>query len=62
MLMEKLPKTFEEIEKEWLDEIPAERFGEPEEIAYTAAFLASPLAGYINGINVPVDGGRLQSL
>jgi 3-oxoacyl-[acyl-carrier protein] reductase len=55
-------KKVEEIEKEWLEEIPAGRFGEPEEIAYAAAFLASPLAGYINGINVPVDGGRLQSL
>lgn len=59
---EKHGKTEKEIEKEWLEEIPAGRFGEPEEIAYTAAFLASPLAGYINGINVPVDGGRLQSL
>jgi 3-oxoacyl-[acyl-carrier protein] reductase len=59
---EKYGKTEKEIEKEWLDEIPAGRFGEPEEIAYAAAFLASPLAGYINGINVPVDGGRLQSL
>ena len=55
-------KKVKEIEKEWLEEIPAGRFGEPEEIAYAAAFLASPLAGYINGINVPVDGGRLQSL
>jgi 3-oxoacyl-[acyl-carrier protein] reductase len=55
-------KPEKEIEKEWLEEIPAGRFGEPEEIAYAAAFLASPLAGYINGINVLVDGGRLQSL
>jgi 3-oxoacyl-[acyl-carrier protein] reductase len=45
-----------------MSEIPAGRFGEPEELAYAAAFLASGLAGYINGINLPVDGGRLQSL
>ena len=55
-------KTEEEIQKEWLAEIPAGRFAEPEELAYAATFLASPLAGYINGINLPVDGGRLNTL
>jgi 3-oxoacyl-[acyl-carrier protein] reductase len=47
-----------EIEKEWLKEIPASRFGKAEEIANAIAFLASPAASYINGVNLPVDGGR----
>ncbi len=55
-------KTIEEISNEFLGEIPTGRFAEPEEPAYAAAFLASPLAGYINGINLPVDGGRLNCL
>lgn len=42
--------------------IPAGRLGRPEEIAAAAAFLATPAAAYINGINLPVDGGRLGTL
>jgi 3-oxoacyl-[acyl-carrier protein] reductase len=55
-------KTFDEVKEEMLTEIPAGRISEPDEVAAAVAFLASPAAGYINGINVPVDGGRTGSL
>lgn len=48
--------------QEWLKEIPAGRFADASEIAAAAAFLASPAASYVNGINVPVDGGRTGCL
>lgn len=58
----KLGKTTEEVEDEMKKEIPANRFASADEVAAAAAFLASPAAGYINGINVPVDGGRTGCL
>lgn len=50
------------VRNEMLHEIPMKRFAEPSEIANAIAFLASPAAAYITGINVPVDGGRTASL
>ena len=55
-------KTMEDIEGEARQRIPLGRFAAPDEIANVIAFLASPAAGYVNGINVPVDGGRTMSL
>jgi len=51
-----------QVESEMMATIPAGRFGSAQEIAAAIAFLASPAAGYINGINLPVDGGRLGTL
>lgn len=59
---EKSGKTYEEIKQEMITEVPAGRISEPHEVAAAVAFLATPAAGYINGINVPVDGGRTGSL
>jgi len=59
---EKTGQKEEEVKKAMLAQIPANRFAEAEEVANAAAFLCSPAAGYINGINVPVDGGRLTCL
>lgn len=52
----------EEILENMAKQSPMKRIANPQEVANAAAFLASPAASYINGINVPVDGGRTKSL
>ena len=54
--------SIEDMTEQWKARVPAKRFAEPGEVAAVAAFLASPAAAYITGINVPVDGGRTVCL
>ena len=55
-------KSEEEIANAMKSGVPAARFGTANEVANAVAFLCTPAASYINGINVPVDGGRTKSL
>jgi len=59
---QKKNREVEEVEQEMMNEIPAKRFGEAGEVAAVAAFLASPAAAYVNGVSIPVDGGRTGSI
>lgn len=55
-------KTEEETAKQLKAEIPTRRFVTAEEVGAAIAFLCTPVAASINGINLPVDGGRTGSL
>ena len=55
-------KSEEEISNAMKSGVPAARFGTANEVANAVVFLCTPAASYINGINVPVDGGRTKSL
>lgn len=54
--------SYEQAKATMIAEVPSGRISEPHEVAAAIAFLATPAAGYITGINIPVDGGRTGSL
>ncbi len=58
----KTGNSVKELMDAMISEIPMGRIAEASEIAAAVAFLASPAASYITGINIPVDGGRTSSL
>ena len=58
----KTNKSTDEIFQAMAMQVPMQRIAEPEEVAKAIAFLASNEADYINGVNLPVDGGRTKSL
>jgi 3-oxoacyl-[acyl-carrier protein] reductase len=59
IMSEQISRNYSPEYRQWQaeHEIPVGRYGEPEDIANLVCFLASPLAGYITGAVIPVDGG-----
>lgn len=55
-------KSIEAVTDTMQSSIPLQRFAEPEEIGAAIAFLATPAAGYITGVALAVDGGRLKNM
>lgn len=55
-------KSVDEAMKQMLRDVPAGRYGLPEEVGYLVAFLASEKAGYINGTMLAIDGGLIRSV
>ena len=52
----------EEVFDKMSEMVPLKRIGKPEEFGYLVAFLSSEYADYINGTNIPIDGGLLKSM
>lgn len=50
--------TVDAVRQAVIDSIPTKRLADPSEIGAVVAFLATPAASYVNGVNLPVDGGR----
>ena len=54
--------SVEQVRARRLDKHPAHRFGEPDELGHTCAYLCSVHAGYINGQNILLDGGSFAGV
>ncbi len=59
---QKMGVSQEDVRGEMEARVPAGRIGNPEEYGFLVTFLASDNAAYINGTNIPIDGGLLKSL
>jgi 3-oxoacyl-[acyl-carrier protein] reductase len=59
IMSEQIRRNYTPQYRQWQadNEIPVGRYGEPQDVAALVCFLASPLAGYITGTVIPVDGG-----
>lgn len=55
-------RTEDEVRAAMRAGVPAGRFARPEETGAVIAFLCSPAAGYVNGVSLAVDGGRMASI
>lgn len=58
----KLNIDVEEVYNTMKELVPLKRIGDPKEFSYLVTFLASDNAAYINGANIPIDGGLIKSL
>jgi 3-oxoacyl-[acyl-carrier protein] reductase len=59
---EKTGRSEAQVAEEWKKTTPAQRFAHPNEVAAAVGFLASPAAGFITGVALPVDGGRIGAI
>lgn len=59
---QKTSRSEDDVRADYINSIPVRRIGDPNETAAAIAFLASPQAGYISGVSLPVDGGRTVAL
>lgn len=48
--------------RDWADDVPLERIGDPGELGDVVAFLSSPRASYVNGAALAIDGGSMRSI
>ncbi|MBT3700678.1 MAG: SDR family oxidoreductase [Alphaproteobacteria bacterium] len=55
-------RPMDEVEKDFVSNIPMKRMGEPEEIARLVTFLASDMAANLTGISITADGGSTKAL
>lgn len=58
----RLEVSTSDVVKMWKAKVPMARFAQPNEVASAVCFLASDEASYINGVSIPVDGGRTGAI